>query len=67
MTRPPRRGDTSKTATVSMRGPDAEACKKACAELEKAFKSFDFKIIECDRLKANRLFRGAGADFSHIQ
>lgn len=67
MARPPRRGDTSKTATVSVRGSDAEACKKACAELENAFKSFGFKVIDCDRLKAGRLLRGAAVDFSQVQ
>lgn len=60
VTRPPRR-------TVLVRGSDAAACKKACTELEDAFKSFSCAVFDCDKSKANRLFRSAAADFSHIQ
>ncbi|CDJ49942.1 KH domain-containing protein, putative [Eimeria brunetti] len=67
LVRPLRRGDTSKTATVVIRGSDPETCKKACAELEKAFKEFTSEAVECDRLKANSLLRGAVVDFSHIE
>ncbi|CDJ38027.1 KH domain-containing protein, putative [Eimeria tenella] len=66
LVRPPRRGDPSKVAEVAVRSADLEACKKACAELENAFKGFSAKPVECDRLKANRILRGAAVDFSSI-
>ncbi|KAL8439587.1 hypothetical protein Efla_003800 [Eimeria flavescens] len=67
LARPPRRGVPAKTATVLVRGPEPEACKNACAELEEAFGSFDCQVVECDRLKANRLLRGEAVDLSKIQ
>ncbi|CDI74939.1 KH domain-containing protein, putative [Eimeria praecox] len=67
LVRPLRRGDTSKTAAVMVRGSDPEACKKACADLENAFKDFRSEAVDCDRLKANRILRGTAVDFSHIE
>lgn len=67
LVRLPRRGDTSKTAAVVVKGSDPEACKKACADLEKAFKDFSSQAVECDRAKASRILRGAAVDFSHIE
>ncbi|CDJ36200.1 KH domain-containing protein, putative [Eimeria mitis] len=64
LVRPPRRGDTSKTAAVVVRGADQEACKKACTSLENAFKDFGSETVECDRMKATRILRGAPVDFN---
>ncbi|KAL8274322.1 hypothetical protein Esti_001776 [Eimeria stiedai] len=64
--RAPRRGAPTKTATVSVRGSDPEACKRACAQLEETFEAFDAQAVECDRAKASRILRGEVVDFSKI-